>query len=180
MVGTLDNLYTAMEVQSENAEDEEPFDFWGGITGAFAAIPEGFSEFGGSLRDPMGVEISGDLSDPEAAAEEVEVASGIFAQMREHFDGPVGAYAYLLFILIYAPCVAAIAAVYKETNFRWAALSTTYLTILAWVISTLFYQIGTFARHPAGSAMWVAISLGILGVVVGSFGLRSRGGKMTA
>lgn len=180
VVGTLDNLYASMEVQPEGASYEQPFDFWAGIASAFAAIPEGFREFGSALEDPMGVQISGDLSDPLAAAEEIEVTGGTFAHMRILFDGPVGAYAYLLFILIYAPCIAAIAAIYRETNFRWATLSTVYLTVLAWVFSTLFYQIGTFSRHPAGTTMWVAVCLGIFGAVYGSLKFLSRSGKMAA
>ncbi|MCK5131294.1 MAG: Fe(2+) transporter permease subunit FeoB [Candidatus Sabulitectum sp.] len=181
VVGTLDNLYAGMKDQSGIVvDDDEPFNFWDGIAGSFAAIPEGFSEFGSSLRNPMGVEISDDLTDQDAAAEEIEVDSGIFGIMREHFDGPVGAYSYLLFILIYAPCVAAIAAIYRETNFQWAALSTAYLSVLAWVVSTLYYQIGTFGSHPASAAMWVAISLGILGAIYGGLRLLSANQKMAA
>lgn len=180
VVGTLDNLYASMEAPPEGTEEEEPFYFWDGIAGAFNAIPEGFSGFGSSLGNPMGVEISDDLSDQDIAAEEIEVDSGIFGIMREHFDGPVGAFSYLLFILIYAPCVAAIAAIYRETNFQWAALSTAYLTVLAWVISTLFYQAGTFGRHPADSTMWIAISLGVLGAVYGGLKFLAASRKLTA
>ncbi len=179
VVGTLDNLYASMrELPAE--EEEEPFNFWEGISASFAAIPEGFSEFGSSLGNPMGVEISDDLTDQDAAAEEIEVDSGIFGIMRQHFDGPVGAFAYLLFILIYAPCVAAIAAIYRETNFQWAALSTAYLTILAWVISTLYYQTGTFGNHPASSSLWIAVSLGILGAIYGALKFLAANRKMAA
>ena len=179
VVGTLDNLYASMrELPAE--EEEEPFNFWEGISASFAAIPEGFSELGSSLGNPMGVEISDDLTNQDAAAEEIEVDSGIFGIMRQHFDGPVGAFAYLLFILIYAPCVAAIAAIYRETNFQWAALSTTYLTVLAWVISTLYYQTGTFGNHPASSSLWIAISLGILGAIYGALKFLAANRKMAA
>ncbi|MCK5035946.1 MAG: Fe(2+) transporter permease subunit FeoB [Candidatus Sabulitectum sp.] len=179
VVGTLDNLYAGMrELPAE--EEEEPFNFWEGITASFAAIPEGLSELGSSLGNPMGVEISDDLTDQDAAAEEIEVDSGIFGIMRQHFDGPVGAFAYLLFILIYAPCVAAIAAIYRETNFQWAAFSTAYLTILAWVISTLYYQTGTFGNHPASSSLWIAISLGILGAIYGALKFLAANRKMAA
>lgn len=179
VVGTLDNLYASMQ-ELPAGEEEEPFNFWEGISASFAAIPEGFSEFGSSLGNPMGIEISDDLTDQDAAAEEIEVDSGIFGIMRQHFDGPVGAFAYLLFILIYAPCVAAIAAIYRETNFQWAALSTAYLTILAWVVSTLYYQTGTFGNHPASSSLWIAISLGILGAIYGALKFLAANRKMTA
>jgi ferrous iron transport protein B len=75
--------------------------------------------------------------------------------MLTAFDGRAGAFAYLLFVLIYMPCVAAIAAIRRETNWKWTAFSTGYLTLLAWTMSTLFYQTATFAAHPAGSTAWM-------------------------
>ncbi len=181
VVGTLDTLYSGMNTQESNSEaEEEPFDFWAGIAESFAAIPNGFRDFGGALSDPMGVEISDDLSNTEEAAEEIEIESSTLSAIQEHFNGKVGAYAYLLFILIYAPCVAAIAAIYRETNLRWAMFSTIYLSILAWVVSTLFYQIGTFTDNPAGSAMWISISIGILGLIYGSLKFMSRRMKVAS
>jgi ferrous iron transport protein B len=82
--------------------------------------------------------------------------------MVRHFDGRIGAVAYLLFILIYTPCVAAIGAIFSETSWKWAAFSASYLALLAWVISTLFYQAATFARHPASSASWIGVGVAIL------------------
>ncbi len=76
------------------------------------------------------------------------------AAMRSAFDGKVGAFAYLLFILIYAPCVAAIAAIQHETGWKWMIFGVSYLTGLAWIIATLFYQIATFTAHPFQSVLW--------------------------
>ncbi len=182
VVGTLDNLYASMEQElpEESVIEEEPFNFWVGITESFRAIPDGFSEFGASLGNPTGIEISDDLSDENAAAQEIEVDKGVFSTMRKYFDGPVGAFSYLLFILIYAPCVAAIAAIYRETNFNWAFLSTAYLTLLAWVISTMYYQIGTFAKHPGSSMVWIAIASGTLAAIYFVFKLLADNRKLVA
>jgi hypothetical protein len=57
----------------------------------------------------------------ETAAEEQAVAYTTFGQMALRFDGRVGAFAYLLFVLMYFPCVAAMGAVYRETNAGWTA-----------------------------------------------------------
>jgi len=81
------------------------------------------------------------------------------ASMLAAFDGKAGAFAYLLFVLIYAPCVAAIAAIQRETGWKWMAFSVGYLTVLAWTLSTLFYQTATFAAHPAQSAVWIGAIL---------------------
>jgi ferrous iron transport protein B len=81
------------------------------------------------------------------------------ASMLSAFDGKAGAFAYLLFVLIYAPCVAAIAAIQRETGWKWMAFSVGYLTALAWTCSTLFYQLATASAHPVSSALWVVAIL---------------------
>lgn len=50
-------------------------------------------------------------------------------------------FAYLLFILIYAPCVASIASVQKEAGNKIAVFQVVYLTVLAWISATLYYQL---------------------------------------
>jgi len=152
VVGTLDALYSQLD---KTQETEEELDFWGGIAEAFQSIPEGFKELGKSAADPMGLSV--ETSDMEAVEEELEVDSSTFSEMSSRFGGKNNAFAYLLFILIYAPCVAVIATIYRETNFKWMLFSVLYLTILAWLISTLFYQVSIFAVQPAISAMWIII-----------------------
>lgn len=74
--------------------------------------------------------------------------------MLAAFDGRIGAFAYLLFVLVYSPCVAAIAAIQRETGWKWMSFSIGYLTVLAWTLATLFYQLATFAAHPVSSGIW--------------------------
>jgi ferrous iron transport protein B len=154
VVGTLDALYSQLD---KTEDTEEKFDFWGGIAESFKAIPEGFKGFEETASDPLGVAVDSDLTDKEAAAEELEVGSQTFSEMSSRFEGKNNAFAYLLFILIYVPCVAAIAVIYRETNLKWTVFSVLYLTILAWIISTLFYQVSIFVVQPAISAMWIMI-----------------------
>ncbi len=151
VVGTLDALYS----DSENNEMEEEFDFWQGIVESFQAIPEGFKGFEETAIDPMGIAV--DTSDKEATAEELEIGTDTMSKMEVLFGGKNNAFAYLLFILIYMPCVAAIAVIYRETNIRWTLFSVFYLTILAWLVSTLFYQISMFVHQPAISTLWIFI-----------------------
>ena len=54
------------------------------------------------------------------------------------------AYSFLLFVLIYFPCIATIAAIKQESgSWRWAFFAAIYTTVLAWVVSALVYQIGS-------------------------------------
>ena len=57
---------------------------------------------------------------------------------------PLSAYAFLLFVLLYFPCIATIAAIKGETgSWRWALFAAGYTTVLAWVVSAAVYQIGS-------------------------------------
>ena len=56
---------------------------------------------------------------------------------------PLVAFGYMLFTLIYFPCVATIVAIRQESgSWKWAIFAATYTTALAWIVSFLVYQIG--------------------------------------
>ena len=142
VIGTMDALYSQRDPNwsSEPSLDED-FSFWTGIKDAFIAIPAGFGWI---------------------ESDEEEESSALVGYVQQGFNNDkFAAYAYLLFILIYAPCVAAIGAIYRETNLNWTIFAVAYLTVLAWIIATLFYQITSFTAHPLISTMWILISIGI-------------------
>ncbi len=56
---------------------------------------------------------------------------------------PLVAYAFMLFVLIYFPCVAVIAAIKKESDIKWAVFTMVYTTALAWLVAFSTYQIGS-------------------------------------
>jgi ferrous iron transport protein B len=54
------------------------------------------------------------------------------------------AFGYLMFVLLYFPCVAVVAAIRRESgDWKWAAFAVLYTTSLAWIVSFLIYQIGS-------------------------------------
>lgn len=66
------------------------------------------------------------------------------SQIGKEVFTPLAAISFLLFILIYFPCVAVIAAVKKETgHWKWAIFMIVYTTGLAWIISFITYQVGS-------------------------------------
>jgi len=154
IVGTMDALYSQLD---ETEAEQEEFDFWAGITDAFHAIPEGFKGLGKTAIDPLGLKVeTGDL---ELVQKELDVNSQTLGEMRRRFGSANNAFAYLLFVLIYMPCIAVIAVIYREIGARWAVFSMLYLTILAWVVSTMFYQASQFLVQPAASTLWLSICL---------------------
>lgn len=169
VIATLDTLYTQQDASEaspaaptnsdapDNAQPDggEGFDFWAGIREAFAAIPQGFA----------------------GQDEQTELLPSAFrGAMAEQFDGRLGALAYCLFVLIYAPCIAAIAAIYRETNLRWTLFAVLYLTALAWVVATAVYQAGRLPHQAGASAAWVTGCLG--GVAAFYLVMRLAGRKL--
>ncbi len=86
------------------------------------------------------------------------VAAGATAvdRLAVLFDGQIGAFAYLLFILLYTPCTSALGAIAKEFSLRWAAFVAVWTAGQAYLLSTLFYQCATMNRHAAQSLTWIA------------------------
>ena len=64
---------------------------------------------------------------------------------------PVAALAFMVFVLLYMPCVAAFSAIRREMNsWKWAVGTVTFQTVVAWVVSFMVYQFGTLAVNLAG------------------------------
>lgn len=169
VVGTLDSIYAQLDTPDEiiGEQAEVRFDFWQGIIAAFAAIPAGFEGFFDTLKDPLGI---------AHAIEEVDEAEQTtYSTMVSHFGehGSKAAFAYLLFILIYAPCVAVLGAIYREIGVRWMLFAVSYLTLLAWVVSTMYYQLAIFTVNPSSSARWIGLCITIL--ILFYLGLRKAG-----
>lgn len=180
VVGTLNALYTDL------AEDDaaggaapaakgtaEAFDFWAGLGGAFTSIPVNLAKVASLLTDPLGLGVIDSLK--PAAAGEHEVAPSIFGAMVSRFDGTAGAFSYLLFILLYFPCVAALSAVVREIGPRWATFAALWTTGVAYFLAVTVYQAATFAQHPLSSAGWIGALSAVMGATVFALHLTGRG-----
>lgn len=83
------------------------------------------------------------------------------------FGGAAAAYAYLLFTLLYFPCISVVATIAKELNKKWAAFSVVWSTGLAYIIAALFYQIATWSRVLSAESVWiVSLFLTLLGLFI--------------
>jgi ferrous iron transport protein B len=74
-----------------------------------------------------------------------EIVASTLGVLNSGLEGitPLGAYAYLLFVLLYFPCIATIAAIRHETgSWRWAVTAALYTTAVAWLVSAAVYQAG--------------------------------------
>jgi len=87
------------------------------------------------------------------------VTQGVYGLMIQKFDGTHGAFAYLLFVLLYVPCVSTTAAIMRELDRNWAIFSAIWMTGVAYGLAVGFYQAATFLQHPLSSSLWL---LGII------------------
>jgi ferrous iron transport protein B len=197
VVGTLDSLYSDLgEQDSANLQaaevtnplswradssedilpsegaDEEGFNLALAIGEGLASVPANLADSLGTWLDPLGLNI-GDVQNAETAAMDQEVSIDTFGAMAQRFDGQAGAFAYLLFVLLYFPCVAATSAVYREGGRRWAFFVAGWTTGLAYVVATISYQVAIFTRDPVSSSAWIIGMLALSAVVIGA--MRYRG-----
>ena len=97
------------------------------------------------VASTIGVLYSGDdsFSEDEAFSDDNEKYTHLRQLMLKDGINPLAAYAYLIFILLYFPCIATIAAIKNETgSWRWATFAALYTTVVAWIMSATVYQIG--------------------------------------
>ncbi|PKQ76713.1 Fe(2+) transporter permease subunit FeoB [Aeromonas sobria] len=153
VVGTLNSLYAGKSGDEEASE----FSLVASFHEAIDAVATNLAEINPS--DPMGLAV-GELDDQQAAADAQEVDVSTYGNMQTHFDGAAGAFAYLLFVLLYMPCAAAMGALVRETGRQWALLTAAWCNYMAFMCATVFYQAATFAAHPEQSLFWI-VSYGL-------------------
>jgi len=191
IVGTLDAMYGRIAADERAADlraagaapadgaapaAADRYDLGAALAAAAATVPANLADVARGLTDPLGLGV-GDLSDRAGVGAEQGVQAGTFGAMEARFDGRAGAFAYLLFVLLYFPCVATVAAIVRETGAAWATFVAAWTTGIAFITATAFYQAATFSRDPIAASLWLG---GMFAVLVAVFiGLRiwaRRGG----
>ncbi len=142
VVGTLDSLYA--QIGHVSQATTLGFDFWASIQAALRSIPDNIIQLGPTIIHPFTSVMVG-----------MTVPSAVGAVMVSHFDGQIGAYAYLLFVLLYIPCVSTMAVIQQEAGHRLMFFSITWSLVLAYGVSVTFYQLATILVHPAQSLLCV-------------------------
>jgi len=163
VVGTLDSLYTAMasEPGKLDRDDEEAFNLGEELLAALATVPENIEAALESYDDILGLSIIEPSGLAEAAREQ-EVQDNTFKMIMLLFDGQLGAFSYLLFILIYIPCIATLGAIYREWGGFWAFFSTLWSLSLAYIVAVMVYQAGQLAVSPGSALIWLVAMTGSL------------------
>jgi len=150
VVGTLNTLYTA-EALHEEAFDPQSYSL-------AAELKEAVAQTWQSVKETFSLNVL--LHPLEASKGDGEMASGAMGVMHSKFASDTAAYSYLIFVLLYVPCVSVMGAVARESSTRWMLFSNFWGLNLAYTFATLFYQFATFSSHPQFSAVTlVAVAL---------------------
>lgn len=141
VVGTLNTLYS----QQKKPPVMSSFNLLGELKSALSTTVDGFSRvFSTSMMNPF-----------TANEAEHEMTSSSMGHMVTAFASPVAAFAYLLFVLLYIPCISTMSVLAREIGTTWAISSIVWSFNIAYVTAVLFYQAATFLHHPLSSAIWI-------------------------
>ena len=158
IVGTLEVLYA----HEDDALEAAPFDLGLAITDAGRQLVAayGFAATAAADSAQEGGSAAG--------------GGGLLTAMRRNFGSRSAAFAYLLFVLIYSPCVAALIVLAREAGWRWMLFAVVYQTLLAWMVATVFYQLANCAEAPLRAVLWVG---GLAAAAAFGYGLLRIVGK---
>lgn len=159
VAGTLIASYSRLAGDTGN--DAAPLSVGEQIKLAAATIPAKLQALTQNLTDPLGL----NGLEADAAAQVHQLAPAITA-LRLHFGSVETAYAYLLFVLLYTPCVAALAALRSEVGSRWMLVSAGWTLLLAYSTASLYRkasdQLGTVPLTSAGLLLVILAAAGLL------------------
>ena len=140
IVGTINALYAANDMTGQPAaagEEALVLDVGGAITEAFTSVGEGLASIIGTF-DLLGVGLV--AQDQATISEEIGADTSVYKHIAANFT-VFSAFAYLLFVLMYFPCLAVIGAARQEMGGYYAVVMAVYSTLLAWSVATFFYQV---------------------------------------
>ncbi|WES68804.1 Fe(2+) transporter permease subunit FeoB [Superficieibacter sp. HKU1] len=157
VVGTLNTLYTAENIQEA---EFNPAEF--SLT---AELSDAAAETWQSLKDTFSLSV---LANPiEASKGDGEMATGTMGVMSEKFGSAAAAYSYLIFVLLYVPCISVMGAISRESSRGWMGFSILWGLNIAYSLSTLFYQVASFHQHPQYSMICILAVVAFNVLVIG-------------
>ncbi len=141
IVGTLNSLYAiegtgdAADAAPEKTAADEGFSLKSTVKDALVSVPANLVEVFTSIANPLGIKDA--IEESEGAGNE-----GAYKTMQAHFNlGRFQVLAYLLFILLYVPCLAAMGTAFRELGRFYGTLMMVLQTVIGWSLSVLFFQV---------------------------------------
>ena len=141
VVTSMAQAYVDEPAQDGSASDTD------GTAAPVPSLAEDLQEIGGGLltatesavRSTLSIIPGVDL----ATDEQQEPQDTALSTALSTAFAPLAAVAFVVFVLIYTPCVATLSAIKSEFGWRWAAFSGTYQLVLAWLLAVVVFQVGS-------------------------------------
>lgn len=152
VIGTLNTLYSQEAHLTLVGEQQN---VWQSLKAAALSVPQNLAAVPQAFSNPF-----------VATEPPHDVNHAVMGVMAAHFGGKIAAFAYLLFVLLYFPCISTLAVMKREVNNRWAWFSMLWSAGIAYGLSVISYQSLTFTSHPWFSGLWIAGILFVLAVVI--------------
>ncbi|MCF6807302.1 Fe(2+) transporter permease subunit FeoB [Thiotrichales bacterium 19S9-12] len=165
VVGTLNTLYS-QNSQSLSDIQREGFNLLGSLKEAGLSTIDNLKNIDQSFKNPF-IANEGDK----------DISNTAMGEMVKQFSSTAAVFAYLLFVLLYVPCVATIGAMAREASQSWAWLSVLWSTVLAYAVAVFAYQIPLLATSTFSASVSITLSLAAVVItlyIMRYFGLRIR------
>ena len=130
VVSTFSQVFVGGQATSDSQLPTPAEELWGVVAGFGKASWDAARTLVSIIP---GVDLLGATAEPEDTA--------LSAALRAHYT-PLAAFALLVFVLLYVPCMATLGAIKHEFGWKWAATSAVYQTALAWIAAFLVFQGG--------------------------------------
>ncbi|TKI05023.1 Fe(2+) transporter permease subunit FeoB [Martelella alba] len=101
-----------------------------------------------------------------ASRGDAELTPGAMVALGEKFGGASAAYGYLIFVLLYMPCISVMGAIARESNRKWMLLSIVWSISIAYSLSALFYQAAILPEQPWTSSMAILLIMTVNGLMI--------------
>jgi ferrous iron transport protein B len=165
VVGTLVSLYSD---HTDKADDQKQTSIVSKYKRAFFSI---FEKIKGVLTDNFDKLYN--LTNTGAINnyyEDNQIDNSIIKNISKNFDDKIAVLSYLIFILIYFPCVSVFGVISNEIGKKWAAISAIWSTISAYSISVIFYQVSNLIINS--NINYGYLLLGSFILIISSFLMR--------
>jgi len=136
VVSTMSQIYDVEETEEETVPTTFVEDVWYVVSSFFSATWDTIK----SIPLIVGVNLFGDEGESEPTALMAAVQSGF--ELSSGGRGALASFAFMVFVLLYTPCMVAVAAERHEFGTKWMWASVIGQFVLAWIMSVLIFQIG--------------------------------------
>jgi len=143
VIGTLNTLYSEEGLQTENMPQNAVLS---GLRAAVLSVPLNLRLLPQVFVNPL-----------HSSVQSEGFRQPVHAVMSKRFDSRAGVLSFLLFVLLYFPCVSTLAVMWREVGGRWTLFSVFWSLFVAYVVAVVFWQFATIARHPLESISWILV-----------------------